>query len=334
MNKTIFIILLAVASLTLTACPSGNDGGGPGPFIGGSEGLTMQFALGAPPDEIYDAGQYPFSVNVIIENVGERDVLSDEAQVKLVGIEPGMFKVTDADIHSFLPQDLRGAAKLSDGTQVPGDITTVVFPEEGQLIYQPDLYGTDEILMRAEICYDYQTKSTTQVCIKDNILDNINNDKICVVSEDKLPQNSGAPLHVSSVKEIPQGKHNVQVTFTIEHVGSGLFFDPDAPGNWGCSDSVQNPYENVVHVKVYFQGSGYTPPAVSCPIFRGGNEGTVMLFQGSPRDISCTIEGDASKDRIYQDLLHIDLDYKYLNYIEKPLIIRDVTREDRTTGTE
>ncbi|MFH1072115.1 MAG: hypothetical protein V1743_01670 [Nanoarchaeota archaeon] len=328
MNQTrssIIVGLALFAVFILTSCQQQDPNRGSNlPFIGGSEGLTMDFAPGAPPDEVFDAAQFPFSVNIIIENVGEDDVLPDEAEIRLIGIEPGLFGVSDDDLITVLPQTLRGAVKLADGTERPGDITQVVFPtsDVAQLSYQPDLEGTDEIIMRAEMCYDYKTRSTTQVCIKDQLLENIYNDKICVVNEEKLPQNSGAPIHITELRETPQGKNNVNVQFKIEHLGGGLFFKLGTP----CDDSITNPNENMVKIKVYFvEVPGYEAPPIKCPLFHGETEGYVNLFQGGPRTISCTIYGNPDKDRIYQDLLHIDLEYTYLNYIEKPLIIRDVT---------
>jgi hypothetical protein len=336
------LIILSMIGILFGAAANNCDSNTPGngtnqPFIGGSEGLTMAFQPGTPPDEIFDAGQIPFTIQVMVENVGEYDVLSDEAQVKIVGIEPGMFG-TDEDgstIESYLPQDLPGAAKLSDGTMVPGDQTVVSFPTEPDddgFLYQPDLVGTDEIKISAEMCYRYKTKSTTQICIKDQVTDNLNNDKICVINEEKFPQNSGAPIHISALRETPMGQNSVQVTFKIEHVGTGIFFDPadTVPDKWFCQDSIQNPYENVVRVHVYFSEAGYDAPKIKCSGLEKPAEGRVQLFQGTPREISCTIKGDTNKKRIYQDLLHIDLEYQYMNYIEKPMIIRDVTKEDRT----
>ena len=97
---------------------------------------------------------------------------------------------------------------------MPGELETLIVPHSGTMSYLPDLQGTDEMLIRAELCYEYMTKSTTQICLKDQVLDNIYNDKICTLQGEKIPRNSGAPIHVTSVREIPHGKNNVQVTFT------------------------------------------------------------------------------------------------------------------------
>ncbi|MBU1975767.1 MAG: hypothetical protein KKG59_05165, partial [Nanoarchaeota archaeon] len=275
--------------------------------------------------------------NVILENVGEHNVEAIDVQAEIVGIEPTLFNVAANQITiEQLDMGLRGASKLPDGTSVPGDPTTLFFPtDEGTaeaFAYLPNLMGTDEILLRAELCYKYMTYSTTHICIKDNVLDNLQSDKICSVSEDKMPQNSGAPIHISSVRQMPQGKHNSVVIFTVEHVGSGLFFNPhvDDSIDAECNDILHNPDENVVWVEAYFDdvGGSYVPPEIHCGVLRGQAAGKVHLFQGEPREISCTIYGDGTQSRIYQDLLHIDLTYQYLSFLETPLIVRDMKTED------
>ncbi|MFH1917131.1 MAG: hypothetical protein ABIJ21_07765 [Nanoarchaeota archaeon] len=327
------LLILVLIGLVVTACQDGQQVMTNNPFIGGAEGLSMDFADGAPPDEIYDSGQFPFSVNVVVENVGENTVLAEEAFVRLIGINPSTFNVTPADMHMYLDDNLRSAAKLIDGSSVPGDITTFVIPpDDPPLLYKPNLLGTDEIILRAELCYKYMTKSTTQICIKDQTLDTLNNDKICSVNEMKYPQNWGAPIHISEVREFPQGKNNIGITFKIEHVGTGLFFDKNdfAKGyDLACDDSITNPNENRLWVKVHFGGES-DPPQITCPLLKKGSPpyGDIVMFQGQPREITCTIKGDKDGRKIYQGLLSIDLEYTYLNYIEKPVIVRDVSTDD------
>ncbi|MFH1400097.1 MAG: hypothetical protein ABIH41_01130 [Nanoarchaeota archaeon] len=299
----------------------------------------MDFQLGAPPDEIFDNGQYPFGVTLVIENVGEEDVVvtgnRDFAVVTLVGIDPVQFGLSRDSVNQVIPQDMRGAAKLSDGTEVPGDIAMVSFPNDGELMsYKPNLEGTDEILLRAEICYDYRTRATSLICIKDRVLDNLYNDKICSINEPKVVQNSGAPVHVTALKQIPQGKSNTQVTFTVEHVGSGMFFKQGSARR--CDDSITNIDQNQVYVKVRFADDQNLARStlISCPVFGvGKSEGMLNLFQGQPREVSCIIKGDPTQNRVFQDVLLVELDYTYLNFVEKPIIIRDVaTEEDYEIG--
>lgn len=331
-----YLAILAIIGIFLTACTGNTGPTNNAPFIGGSEGLSMDFVGGAPPDEIFDESQMPFSVNIVVENVGESKIAANDAFARLVGVNGATFGVDDlTDLHDYMDDNLRGAAKLIDGTSVPGDITSFIIPPGDKLLkYVPNLLGTDEIVLRAELCYKYQTRSTTQICIKDQTLDTLNNDKICSVNELKNPQNWGAPIHISELQEFPQGKNNIGVKFKIEHVGTGLFFDKNDFGKGpklACDDSITNMDENVVWVAVKFQDiPGASTPQITCPLLGAGNPpyGKIILFQGQPREITCTIKGDPGKRRIYQSLLEVDLDYTYLNYIEKPLIIRDATTGD------
>ena len=328
MKKYIIIGIILSMLVFVVSCDGGTeDPNKIPPFIGGIEGLSLAFQDGAPPDEIFDAGQNPFTISLIIENVGEEDINPEDfAEVSLVGINPAQFGLRDSDLYLPLldPRNdvvsLRSAAKLVDGTSVPGDLTSVSF---GQMNYKPDLVGTTEILVRAELCYDYRTRSNTQICIKDNILDSLKSDKICSINEEKIPMNSGGPVQVTQVKETPSGQNQIQIAFTISHVGTGLFFKKGSPSH--CDDSLTNFDENWVYVDVWLPPES-SDVKMSCPLFNGGTSGYVNMFQGAPRQISCNLKTtNTGGHKIYQDILHIDLEYTYLQFVERPLIIRDVS---------
>lgn len=318
---------LALLLLVAACGVRGPSTEGPTPFVGGTEGLTMTFLEGSPPEEVFDAGQYPFSFTFIVTNVGEDDILpGDNAEVRIVGINPVQWGVTESDL--FLPllatagyASLRGAYKLADGTVLPGDPATIT--PQHNFKYLPDLVGTQEFLLRGEICYDYKTRSTTKICLKDNVLDSIRNDKICTVNEYKTVYNSGSPVHVTSVKETPHGQDAVSIQFTVEHVGTGLIFKKR--GGQECEDTVTNFERNYVKVDVYMEQGSNTQ--VNCPLLGSGGSGYVQLFQGAPRTLSCTLRmpGAHGRSEVFQDILHIDLEYTYLQFTERPIIVRDVT---------
>jgi hypothetical protein len=282
---------------------------------------------GAPPPTIQDKGTSPISVAVALENQGEADIGpgtdNEFIMVRLEGINPEQFGATDDSIRQQVNVPIRGARRNFDGTIFPGEITTVTFDP---LTYTPDIHGNTQFTIRADICYDYETTATAQICIKDDVLENIQDSSICSLTGQKAPQNSGGPVHITSVVENPMAANKIQINFVIEHVGIGEFFGRPT-GNVNeeiCDFSVRNTNKYVVDVEVEpLSDSGI---AVTCARFNGNRQGRVKLYQGAPTTISCTLERTrASAGRVFQDLLNIKLRYRYGQFIETPIIIQDVS---------
>ncbi len=325
-NLTILSVL--VIALALSGCsnqPQANNLAAS--FIGGTVGLNTYLIEGMPPPTISDAGTFPFGVGVVIENQGESDVgpgtNNPFLMVRLEGINPDQFGVSDNDIRQVMTSPLRGARRNFDGTIFPGEITTATFEP---LTYKPNLHGNTQFTIRADVCYDYETIASAQICLKDDVLENIQDTSICSLTGEKFPQNSGGPLHISSIIENPMAQNKVQINFVIEHVGIGEFFGrPTGDVNQEiCDFSVRNFNKYYVDVFVEpLQDSGMT---VSCSRFGGSNEGRIKLFQGAPTTISCTVERTRpSAQRIWQEPLNIKLKYRYGQFIETPIIIQDVS---------
>ena len=327
-NKAMVFIVVIAADFFLTGCPP--EDGGPGlgdPYIGGAVGLNTYLIEGMPPPMIHDSGNFPFGIGIALENLGETDVgPSTECPyvlVRLEGINPEQFGVTDQDIEAMLDVPLRGAKRNFDGSIFPGEITVVAF--DG-LNYLPDIHGNTQFTIRAVVCYDYETLSTTTICIKDDVLENIQDTSICTLSGEKLPQNSGGPLQVTSVVQNGMAKNKIQVNFVIEHVGIGEFFGIPQSGDpeERCSFSIRN--FNKYYVDVEVEPLVDSGMHIECSRFSGSNKGRIRLYQGAPTTVTCTIIRDrGSQHRIYQDLLNIKLRYRYGQFIETGIIVQDVT---------
>jgi hypothetical protein len=338
-------VYLALLALLLTACgPSGQQNGVDDPYIGGTEGLAVSFMQNAPPAEIYDGGQFPFTVAVVLQNLGEADIGPDSVLgvtgdnsfglVQLTGINPTQFAgqlgvplvmektFVDADI------SLTGARRTQDGSIIAGDTNIVQFDGFN---YLGDNQGNTQVTLRANVCYDYRTRSNTQVCIKDNILENLQDDSICTLSGDKTAKNSGAPVHVVGLKQSPLGRDRIQVTFTIQNVGNGQIFkrardqfNIDPYGAGPCDTSITNPNRNQVFVHVFLSDESMNG-FIQCPLLGNSNQGYINLFQGNAVTMSCTLETNPQGNRIYTDTLRINLDYTYMQFVETPILIRDVS---------
>lgn len=324
---TAAILLAALALLTGCANNTGQVDLSKS-YIGGTVGINAYLIEGLPPPMIHDAGTFPFGVGLAIENVGEADVGPGTPNpfliVRLEGINPEQFGTTDDFIRQQVNIALLGARRNFDGTIFPGEITNVNFEP---LNYGPDIHGNTQFTIRADLCYDYETTATAQICLKDNVLENIQDTSICSLTGQKAPQNTGGPLHVTSVVENPMAANKVQVNFVIEHVGTGEFFgrSPEGSANQEiCDFSVRNTNKYYVDVEVEpLSDSGLV---IHCARFNSNRQGRVKLYQGAPTTISCTIERTReSAGRVFQDLLNIRLRYRYGQFIETPIIIQDVS---------
>ena len=327
-NRVLLFLAIITGLFFVTSCSSQGEQGInlAQPYVGGTVGLNAYLVEGMPPPIIHDAGTYPFGVGVALENMGEADVGPGTDNpfvlVRLEGINPEQLGVTDADIQKMLDAPLRGARRNFDGTIFPGEMTVVTFEP---LNYLPDIHGNTQFTIRADVCYDYETLSTTTICIKDDVLENIQDTSICSLTGEKNPQNTGGPLRITSVVENPMAENKIQVNFVIEHVGIGEFFGRPTDGEEEkCDFSVRNFNKYYVDVEVEpLDDSGMT---ISCSRFGGSNKGRVKLYQGAPTTISCVIERTRpSTGRVYQALLNIRLRYRYGQFIETPIIVQDVT---------
>lgn len=321
MRKTAFIITLLLVLFFIAGCKGGSKSS-PGffePFAGGMEGISIKFQEGLPPNQIYDNGKFPFSVGLEIENRGEYNFesASNFGKIKLSGFHPEYFgnPVTKKEINF----DLAGRKKNFEGTILDGTKEYMTFEDFN---YKLDIQGNDFLTIRAEICYDYQTKTHTKICIKENTFDN-KNDDLCKVNEMKNPKNSGAPVHVSALTEIPMGKNKIQVLFTVSHVGSGQIYKK----NTICDNSITNTDKNKVYAKVGLpEGSN---AKINCPQLIAGTggqktEGFITLYDGEPVTVTCTIE-TPDGNNVYEPVLYITLDYLYGQTLDKKIEILDVS---------
>ncbi len=176
------------------------------------------------------------------------------------------------------------------------------------------------------------TRSSTRVCIKDNLLENIQDSSICTLTGAKDVKNSGAPVHVTMLQQNPLGRDRIQVTFTIENVGTGRVFHKVGSGyigsalqgNGPCDSSLTNPDRDVVFVDVALN-DGASTGGIQCPLLGNSNSGFIKMFAGNAVTLSCTIPTNPSGSRIYTDTLRVNLQYAYSQFVETPILIRDVT---------
>lgn len=291
------------------------------PFVGGKTALSISFTEGAPPDEIFDNGQYPFSVVLKLENKGEHDISAGDGYVKIVGINPVDFGKTTADLKQDIAEDIRGTRKNAEGDIVNGDTIIMEFTNFN---YLPDVQGNfDGPRIRPELCYDYETMTSTQICVKSDLLHDLETKEICSASGEKITYNSGGPIHITEFKEAPLGSDKIQVSFKIEHVGNinDRFFKKGIE----CDYKVTNPDKNKVWVEVTSDING---EKASCSGLQEPNAdnsaGYVTLWDMKPRTIVCSIDA-SGVEGVFEELFTVSLKYRYTQFIEKSILVKDVS---------
>jgi hypothetical protein len=289
----------------------------------------MGVVEGAPPNVLLDAGANPFSVIINLENLGEADVGPGTDNplliAKITGIDYTNFGFTSDQAIQTINENLDSAKRNYDGSEMPGAITYVNFDN---LVYKPDVSTDISLVIRAEICYDYESYATTTFCMKSNLFNSWDDNSICAVRESKPVGNSGGPLHVTSVQEAPISNDTIQLNFYIEHVGRGAFFKRSSYSSLSdlCLFSDANPDINKVEVFVEpVQDNSYSLdcPRLSTSLAGGGASGVVTLVRGAPLAITCSLSRvSPTSIQAYKDIINIRMRYRYGEYIQIPLRIQ------------
>jgi len=321
MRTRLLIPVLAVLLLVAACTPTVKKPDITTSFIGGNAGVNLGLVDGVPPAAVYDGKRMDFSIAAALQNVGEADVGPGTdnpfARVTLEGFLPAAFGLTPAQMYKDLDQPLLGSHKLLDGSILPGQLNRVIFE---QLNYQERLEGNRVYTFLINFCYDYENLATVPICFKDDVLESVQDALICTLTGEKVPQNSGGPLHATSLVQNPLAPYKVMVNFIVEHVGTGDFYGRTADET--CDPSVQNTNKYKVDVKV----SSESPTTqISCSQLGGDAQGTITLFQDAPMTVTCTLTGDPNiATRIYTELLTIDLKYRYGEAVAQPIVIQAV----------
>ncbi|MDO8481015.1 MAG: hypothetical protein Q7S65_04320 [Nanoarchaeota archaeon] len=304
--KQILPFLLA-ALLVLSACSSGKTTGtsDKDPFIGGTTGLTLAFEEDAPPAEVFDAGQYPFSAVVKLKNEGEFAVPKEKVTVTLSGILAREFGKTEVQLSQRPADNLEPMRKEADGGIVDSNPVFVSFDD---LEYQTALTGNTEFTLRADVCYTYGTTAVSKLCVRKNNLDT--DEGVCTVNEAKSVFSSGAPIQVTDFKESARSRDKISFTFMVQKAGTGdLFQQTSACGN-------DRRFEDKVWVEVTTGIDG-----LECT---GLSEGTMstgyMTLYGDSKPITCTQTVTTSSD--YEKEVKVKLVYDYEETQSTTLLVK------------
>ncbi|MFH1133187.1 MAG: hypothetical protein V1735_01720 [Nanoarchaeota archaeon] len=299
MRRLLFALVLAL--LVLGGCSKDTDTTTPeGAFIGGTQGLSISFSDGAPPLEVFDTN-FDFNANIMLQNMGEWTVPKEKVYVSILGINPTDFGVNGTGLLDAHPQDdLEAAEKDPQGQIIQGTITNVEFQN---LAYNGNVSGEVIFDFVAKVCYEYGTKAQAKICMNKDLIGKSGEERICDPNADRGVENSGAPVHISSMTESVLGSNKVAVTFTIKHVGGGSIYEK--------STNCLAEYRNKDRIYVDIEDPGIGTFSCSGLESAGGHvTGYVTLYQGE-RSVRCTLDTTDSERGDFEKVLNLQLVYDY-----------------------
>lgn len=288
--KKILMILFGFA-LILTGCQGGQEEPGTGTFTGGGQGISIAFVDLSPPKTLDEGNVFP--VKVVLKNKGEYDLTSGEARARLFGVNLDNFGLVKQYKSTLNP--LRGVGEFNpEGGQ--GEI------DFGNAQYSLPIINSEEFTMRARVCYPYQTRVLSNVCIANAAA---GENAACSVDGEKIKKGdvSAGPVQVSSLKQQTRGSTQVRFDIMLENKGGGEVFNPSV----GCEELDEEVFRlsNQHKVKVEI----VNPQNVQCDFKDGepSSSGIVELKNGKAT-LSCWMEVN---DEPFTDRMSLKVSYLY-----------------------
>lgn len=304
--------VLFVLLVLLTGCgtqPTGEEGSKSG-FIGGTSGLVMNWIIPEEGYVLYDQGNNEVPVYLKVENLGEYDIPPNSAVVTLSGISYRDVGIQDSDLRKVIDLVLSGKHKV-DNQVVSGDSYEVSF---GPLKWVPPINTDLNMPIYADICYPYETKAETVVCIAENPTDT----RVCNPNGARPVYSSGAPVQISSVRQEFLGQNRYSLVIEIKHVGNGEIYESGKD----C-DSKLFSSKGVVRVTVGDPVNwGWDSVNIECNGVPAGQSFTTRIISGGLVSVRCNIEVADSAAGDYVKVLPIKVEYDYSDTISTQLELR------------
>lgn len=310
--KFMNILIPIVIVFLITGCEGGTD---QTPrkltdYVGGLDGLSIQFEEEAPPLEVFDNSEAAFPIAIQIKNEGEYTVKSGGIVASLSGINQNDFSL--ASLHKKSNFDFD--RKYSDRE---GATNTLEF---GDAKYKIDLSSDLTTKIVADVCYDYRTVGAAAICLKKDTRQYKAADA-CLINNDQIVfENSGAPIQITEIRESSSGANRIKLDFTIENKKDGGFYklgtfkDKCIPS----SDEARKA-ENYVFVEVNDPAKRLN---FKCSALGDDNKGETKLFDNK-KQVSCTLDTNSLQDTAFEQLIDITVDYAYRGAISQDITIKN-----------
>lgn len=283
--KNILLLMLIIFIISCTAKKTQDI------FLETTDGMTIEFA--ELKSTVYDGGKDPFDIVIKLENKGEMDV--NEVSLSIEGIKPQEFNKLEEEFSKKIKQNIKRATKDKEDNNVfaPPFFMTIkelnhITPIEGDALTFP---------ITAKICYPYETRATTNICVRKNLL--TQDEGICYIEEEKTTRNTGGPVQVENFKEMQRGDKAIGFSFAISHKGTGSVYDKENM----CGNEKN---KGRVYVNVETGLKGLTCTGLQS---QGKNAEGYITLLNNYKEISCTQEIPKRKD--YEKDVKITTEYKY-----------------------
>lgn len=278
-----------------------------GAYVGGTSGLDISFVSEEPPETVLDNNQDLFYITLYLQNMGEYTVPAGKVIATLSGINKDAFGMKSLNTKS--KSEILGKSKIGNDI-VDGGVDSLQFDQAN---YKYDLSADFSTQLRADVCYNYQTKSLIKLCLKKNPIQRKQNDICAVTNENVDMENSGAPLQLTGVKS-RGSSDSITLTFTVENQGAGETYESNT---FTDSCTVKPEKQNNVNVKVKSESGKLT---ANCGVLNNNDQGIVRLVDGR-KTISCNIKTSSLQDTAFEEPFEITLDYFYKEAIGKDLVV-------------
>ncbi len=293
--KIRYLAPLFIITLLLTACSPEDAAPESKVFMGGSQGIVMEFEpFGVEENGIYTIfDTETFLLEVTLRNKGEYDLQTGEATVKLMG--PSQEEFTG--IPSWELSNSDAIDKISELIPEGGE-ETLSFADEA--LYGGEVVGLSERTWFASIDYDYETYLIIpEVCLKEDLTD----ERVCTVKESKAFHVSGAPITVNSVEEDTAGKGIMALKIMLSNVGGGKVTKPGE--DFGVREEL-----------------AFSIDDSDWECKSGGKVNEARLTNGQA-EIVCKLKEALAEDTLATKQVKLTLDYKYRDLIQEKLGIKE-----------
>lgn len=273
------------------------------PYMGGNKGVVTEFdEMGifneeSGTNEIFEGEAFPIEVRLM--NKGEYDLPTGKATVTLKGIS-----LADFDGIATNGQLSNAAAieKISEYNEDGGEETLDFTPGNTGAIYKIALTGSSyDITVFGESVFEYKTfVAVPKVCFKEDLAD----ETVCEVDENKDVFSSAAPIQIISAKEQRAGTGKIAVEFVVENVGGGevTLIDQDFDSR--------------------YDQFGFAPTETALWECKGNRgEGQARFDSNSEAKITCKLKDEMAENTLFTKELDLTLEYKYKNLIQESIRI-------------
>lgn len=209
------ILVFVLAFSLLAFGQAGCQFGGGEKTESGTQGITIEKILGAPPSQASKGEE--FQIMLALENKGSYDVQPGEAELFLEGLEPSLFSLTSSDLEKENTIELKKAIRTEE---ISGGRERIVFTDKAKYVGQNVDFDQP---IKYVSCYNYETEVQTNICFA------LEGGVVCSLEGDKINAASigDAPIQITSIKEQRSGQ-NILVSFKIENKGKGRVYSPEA----------------------------------------------------------------------------------------------------------